>query len=62
MACDAMEQFAAEVLYPLAHRADQEEKFPAELQQYSTDLGLNLYALPEALGGAASGKTLSAIS
>ena len=30
MACDAMEQFAAEVLYPLAHREDQEEKFPAE--------------------------------
>lgn len=32
MACDAMDKFAAEVLYPLAHRADQEEKFPAELQ------------------------------
>lgn len=56
--CDAIDKFAAEVLSPLAHRADQEEKFPAELLQYSADLGLNLYALPEALGGAASEKNI----
>ena len=51
MTVDAMDQFATEVLYPLAHAADQNEKFPTELWQYSTDLGLNYYALPEALGG-----------
>ncbi len=54
MTCDAMQQFAQEVLYPLAHNADQHELFPHELWQYSTDLGLNLYALPEALGGVAA--------
>ncbi|TSH73129.1 acyl-CoA dehydrogenase [Acinetobacter sp. RF15A] len=54
MTCDAMQQFAREVLYPLAHEADHHENFPKELWQYSTDLGLNFYALPEALGGVAS--------
>ena len=54
MTCNAMQQFAQEVLYPLAHNADQHELFPHELSQYSTDLGLNFYALPEALGGVAS--------
>jgi hypothetical protein len=54
MTCNAMQQFAQEVLYPLAHDADQHELFPHELWQYSTDLGLNFYALPEALGGVAS--------
>lgn len=54
MTCDAMQQFAREVLYPLAHEADHHENFPEELWQYSTDLGLNFYALPEALGGVAS--------
>ena len=54
MTCDAMQQFAREVLYPLAYKADHHENFPEELWQYSTDLGLNFYALPEALGGVAS--------
>ncbi len=54
MTCDAMDQFAAEVLLPLAHNADHAALFPTELWQYSTDLGLNYYALPEALGGVAS--------
>lgn len=58
MTCDAMGQFASEVLYPLAHLADQNEKFPTELWRYSTDLGLNFYALPEALGGVASEKNI----
>ena len=58
MTVDAMEQFASEVLYPLAHQADHDEKFPTELWQYSTDLGLNYYALPEALGGVASEKNI----
>ena len=48
LTCDAMQKFAQEVLYPLAHAADQHEIFPHELWQYSTDLGLNFYALPEA--------------
>lgn len=54
MTCEAMQQFASEVLYPLAHDADHHEIFPEELWQYSTDLGLNFYALPEALGGVAA--------
>ena len=58
MTCDAMDQFAAEVLYPLAHQADHDEKFPPALWQYATDLGLNYYALPEALGGVASEKNI----
>ena len=58
MTCDAMDQFAAEVLYPLAHQADHDEKFPPVLWQYATDLGLNYYALPEALGGVASEKNI----
>lgn len=58
MTVDAMDQFASEVLYQLAHQADHDEKFPAELWQHSTDLGLNYYALPEALGGVASEKNI----
>lgn len=58
MTCDAMDQFAAEVLYPLAHQADHDEKFPPALWQYAKDLGLNYYALPEALGGVASEKNI----
>lgn len=54
MLVDAMQQFATEVIYPLAHQADHEAKFPQVLWQYSTDLGLNTYALPEALGGVAT--------
>lgn len=55
---DAMTQFAAEVLRPLAHQADHEEKFPQILFQHSVDLGLNLYALPEDFGGVASEKNI----
>ncbi|OTG65070.1 acyl-CoA dehydrogenase [Acinetobacter silvestris] len=58
MTTDAMDQFASEVLYPLAHNADHNEKFPVELWQHITDLGLNFYALPEALGGVASEKNI----
>ena len=54
MTADAMQQFATEVLYPLAHQADQEEKFPEALSQHIQDLGLNYYALPEDLGGVAA--------
>ena len=58
MTCDAMDQFAAEVLYPLAAEADNNEKFPVALWQHATDLGLNDYALPEALGGVATEKNI----
>jgi hypothetical protein len=54
MTSDAMSQFAQEVLYTLAHDADHNAQFPAELWQHLTDLGLNYYALPEALGGVAA--------
>ncbi|GAA5556107.1 acyl-CoA dehydrogenase [Acinetobacter schindleri] len=56
MTVDAMEQFSAEVLYPLAHDADHAETFPEVLWQHGTDLGLNFYALPESLGGVATEK------
>ena len=58
MTVDAMQQFANEVLYPLAHDADHNESFPQELWQHSIDLGLNFYALPEALGGVATEKNI----
>ena len=58
MTVDAMDQFAAEVLYPLAHDADQNEIFPAELWQHIADIGLNYYALPEVLGGVAAEKNI----
>lgn len=54
MTSDAMSQFAQEVLYNLAHDADHHAQFPEELWQHLVDLGLNYYALPEALGGVAA--------
>ncbi|WP_171478596.1 acyl-CoA dehydrogenase family protein [Acinetobacter ihumii] len=54
MTVEAMSQFAQEVLAPLAHQADHDAKFPEQLWQYIEDLGLNYYALPEALGGVAA--------
>lgn len=58
MTCDVMDHFASEVLYPLAAQADQDEKFPLALWQHATDLGLNYYALPEALDGVATEKNI----
>ena len=57
-AIDTMSQFAADILYPLAASADQNETFPTELWQYIEELGLNFYALPEALGGVAAEKNI----
>jgi len=54
MTSDAMSQFAQEVLYNLAYDADHNAQFPEELWQNLVDLGLNYYALPEALGGVAA--------
>ena len=58
MTVNVMDQFASKVLYPLAQQADQDEKFPTELWQHYRDLGLNDYALPEAVGGAAAEKNI----
>lgn len=58
MTADAMQQFAQEVLYPLAHDADHHEQFPDALWKHSSDLGLNYYALPEAFGGVAAEKNI----
>lgn len=54
MTVDSMSQFAEEVLYALAHEADHNTQFPEQLWQHLVDLGLNDYALPEALGGVAA--------
>ena len=56
MTVDTMSAFASEILYPLAHDSDHQETFPNTLWQHITGLGLNYYALPEALGGVASKK------
>ena len=58
MTIDTMSQFAADILYPLAASADQNETFPTELWQYIEELGLNFYALPEAHGGVAAEKNI----
>ena len=58
MTIDSMSQFAADVLYPLAASTDQNETCPTELWQYIEELGLNFYALPEALGGVAAEKNI----
>lgn len=58
MTCDAMSQFATEVLYPLAHQADHQEQFPQQLWAHIDELGLNYYALPESFGGVATEKDI----
>lgn len=58
MTADAMQQFASEVLYPLAHDADHNERFPQALWQHYSDLGINYYALPEQFGGVATEKNI----
>lgn len=58
MTIDTMSQFVADILYPLAASADENETFPTELWQYIEELGLNFYALPEALGGVAAEKNI----
>ena len=58
MTVDAMQKFATEVLYPLAHEADHLATFPNELWQQLQDLALNVYALPEAFAGVAAEKSI----
>ncbi|RYZ86538.1 MAG: acyl-CoA dehydrogenase, partial [Moraxellaceae bacterium] len=51
---DTVQRFAADVLRPAAHQADDQAVFPAEIAQQAQELGLLFYALPEAYGGVAS--------
>lgn len=58
MTVDVMSQFAAEVLYPIAHDADHHSTFPIELWKHINEIGLNYYALPEQFGGVAAEKNI----
>ncbi|MDR2852147.1 MAG: acyl-CoA dehydrogenase family protein [Burkholderiaceae bacterium] len=51
---DTLQRFAKEVLRPAAHDADHDAKFPQALRTQALELGLNFYAVPEALGGMAA--------
>lgn len=54
MTVDMMSEFAQDILYPLAAEADHQQVFPPHLWQYAQELGLNFFALPEALSGVAA--------
>ena len=49
---DSIKSYAENNIRPLALSADEEAKLPDSLLQDSMDLGLNFFAVPEALGGA----------
>ena len=51
---DSMQDFARDVLLPGAEEADAEQKTPEQTLAAARDLGLNLFAVPEALGGVAT--------
>lgn len=51
---DTLQRFARDVLRPAAAGADQDAAFPAALRAQALELGLNFYAVPEALGGMAA--------
>lgn len=51
---DTLQRFARDVLRPAAHNADHHAQFPAGLLAQAQELGLNFYAVPEALGGMAA--------
>lgn len=51
---DTLQRFAKEVLRPAAHAADHDAAFPANVRAQALELGLNFYAVPEALGGMAA--------
>jgi alkylation response protein AidB-like acyl-CoA dehydrogenase len=51
---DTLQRFARDVLRPAAHDADAAAAFPAEVRAQALELGLNFYAVPEALGGMAA--------
>lgn len=51
---DTLQRFAKDVLRPAAHNADHHAKFPEGLLAQAQELGLNFYAVPEAMGGMAA--------
>jgi alkylation response protein AidB-like acyl-CoA dehydrogenase len=51
---DTLQRFAKEVLRPAAHGADHDAKLPSDIRTHAQELGLNFYAVPEALGGMAT--------
>lgn len=51
---ETLQRFAREQVRPAAHGADHDARFPAELRTQALELGLNFYAVPEALGGMAA--------
>ncbi len=58
MTRDSLSRFAKEVIRPAAHAADEAHAIPAALQAQAAELGLMYYAIPEALGGAATEDSL----
>ena len=51
---DTLQRFAKDVLRPAAHNADHHAKFPEGMLAQAQELGLNFYAVPEAMGGMAA--------
>lgn len=51
---NTVQRFAADVLRPAAHQADEQANFSAELATQAQQLGLLFYALPESYGGVAT--------
>lgn len=51
---ETLQRFAREALRPAAHKADHDAIFPADIRAQALELGLNFYAVPEALGGMAA--------
>lgn len=50
----SIQRFAADVLRPAAHQADDEANYPIAIANQAHELGLLFYALPESYGGVAS--------
>lgn len=51
---ETLQRFARDVLRPAAHGADHEVTLPENIRSQALELGLNFYAVPEALGGMAA--------
>jgi alkylation response protein AidB-like acyl-CoA dehydrogenase len=51
---ETLQRFARDALRPAAHKADHDAVFPADIRAQALELGLNFYAVPEALGGMAA--------
>lgn len=55
---DSVQRFAKDLVRPAAHQADAEAQVPAALSEAAQELGLAMYAVPEALDGAATEDTI----